>query len=81
MSRRKTFVDAGVLIAAARGRADVAAHAMKILDDPDRESQRKGDGSIFPWKIGRNLPHPEGKRREGVRRIPDTPPRFGRMYR
>ena len=37
MSRRKTFVDAGVLIAAARGRADVAAHAMKILDDPDRE--------------------------------------------
>lgn len=37
MSRRKTFVDAGVLIAAARGRADVATHAMKILDDPDRE--------------------------------------------
>jgi hypothetical protein len=30
-------VDAGVLIAAARGRADVATHAMKILDDPDRE--------------------------------------------
>jgi predicted nucleic acid-binding protein len=37
VSRRKTFVDAGVLIAAARGRADVATHAMKILDDPDRE--------------------------------------------
>jgi hypothetical protein len=37
VSRRKTFVDAGVLIAAARGRADVAAHAMKILDGPDRE--------------------------------------------
>jgi predicted nucleic acid-binding protein len=30
-------VDAGVLIAAARGKADVATHAMKILDDPDRE--------------------------------------------
>lgn len=37
MSRRKTFVDAGVLIAAARGKADVATHAMKILDDPERE--------------------------------------------
>lgn len=37
MSRRKTFVDAGVLIAAARGKADVATHAMRILDDPDRE--------------------------------------------
>jgi len=37
VSRRKTFVDAGVLIAAARGKADVATHAMRILDDPDRE--------------------------------------------
>ena len=37
MSRRKTFVDAGVLIAAARGKADVATYAMRILDDPDRE--------------------------------------------
>ena len=31
-----TFVDAGVLIAAARGRADVSARAMAILDDPER---------------------------------------------
>jgi predicted nucleic acid-binding protein len=31
-----TFVDAGVLIAAARGRADVFAQAMAILDDPER---------------------------------------------
>jgi hypothetical protein len=31
-----TFVDAGVLIAAARGRTDVSAQAMAILDDPDR---------------------------------------------
>ena len=31
-----TFVDAGVLIAAARGRTDVSAQAMSILDDPDR---------------------------------------------
>jgi hypothetical protein len=30
-------VDAGVLIAAARGKPDVATHAMRILDDPDRE--------------------------------------------
>jgi hypothetical protein len=31
-----TFVDAGVLIAAARGRPEVSAQAMAILDDPDR---------------------------------------------
>jgi hypothetical protein len=32
-----TFVDAGVLIAAARGGTVEAARAMEILDDPDRE--------------------------------------------
>jgi predicted nucleic acid-binding protein len=31
-----TFVDAGVLIAASRGRTDVSAQAMAILDDPNR---------------------------------------------
>jgi predicted nucleic acid-binding protein len=31
-----TFIDAGVLIAAARGSADVSAQAMAILDDPER---------------------------------------------
>jgi hypothetical protein len=31
-----TVVDAGVLIAAARGSIDVSARAMAILDDPDR---------------------------------------------
>ena len=31
-----TFVDAGVLIAAARGITEVSAQAMAILDDPDR---------------------------------------------
>jgi predicted nucleic acid-binding protein len=31
-----TFVDAGVLIAAARGRTDVSTEAMAILDDPNR---------------------------------------------
>ena len=31
-----TFVDAGVLIAAARGRTEVSAQAMAILDDPNR---------------------------------------------
>jgi hypothetical protein len=31
-----TFVDAGVLIAAARGHANVSAKAMAILDDPNR---------------------------------------------
>jgi predicted nucleic acid-binding protein len=31
-----TFIDAGVLIAAARGKTDVSAHAMAVLDDPDR---------------------------------------------
>ena len=37
MTLRKTFVDSGVLIAAARGKTDVAVQAMKILDDPSRE--------------------------------------------
>ena len=37
MNPKKTFIDAGVLIAAARGRNEVAAQAMKILDDPGRE--------------------------------------------
>jgi hypothetical protein len=32
-----TFVDAGVLIAAARGSSEQAARAMAVLDDPDRE--------------------------------------------
>ena len=32
-----TFVDAGVLIAAARGGTIQSARAMEILDDPDRE--------------------------------------------
>jgi predicted nucleic acid-binding protein len=31
-----TFIDAGVLIAAARGRAEVSDQAMAILDDPER---------------------------------------------
>lgn len=33
-----TFVDAGVLIAVARGGSEQAARALEILDDPDRES-------------------------------------------
>ena len=32
-----TFVDAGVLIAAARGGSEQASRAMEILDDPERE--------------------------------------------
>ncbi len=34
---RLTFVDAAVLIAAARGGNEQAARAMEILDDPERE--------------------------------------------
>lgn len=37
MSGKRTYVDAGVLIAAARGKDDVAVKAIQILDDPDRE--------------------------------------------
>jgi hypothetical protein len=39
----RTYVDAGVLIAAARGQADLAARAMEVLDDPQREFV----GSVF----------------------------------
>jgi hypothetical protein len=34
---KRTFVDAGVLIAAVRGQNHIAARAMAILDDPNRE--------------------------------------------
>jgi hypothetical protein len=37
MSLKKTFLDAGVLIAAARGKDIEAARAMQVLDDPNRE--------------------------------------------
>lgn len=36
MSQKKTFLDAGVLIAAARGTDDMAFQALEILDDPNR---------------------------------------------
>jgi predicted nucleic acid-binding protein len=34
---RRTFVDAGVLIAAARGGTEQSRRAMAVLDDPERE--------------------------------------------
>jgi hypothetical protein len=34
---KRTYVDTGVLIAAARGKAPIAIKALDILDDPDRE--------------------------------------------
>lgn len=37
MTRIRTFIDSGVLIAAARGNDEVARRAMEILDDPCRE--------------------------------------------
>ena len=37
MNRKKTYLDAGVLIAAVRGTDEVAIKAMQILDDPGRE--------------------------------------------
>jgi hypothetical protein len=37
MSPKRTFLDSGVLIAAARGTDDTALLALQILDDPDRK--------------------------------------------
>jgi predicted nucleic acid-binding protein len=37
MSLKRTFIDAGVLISAARGTGKEAKAAMEILDDPSRE--------------------------------------------
>lgn len=37
MSRRKTYIDSGVLIAAFRGEDDIAVRALEILDDSNRE--------------------------------------------
>lgn len=36
MSRKKTFLDAGVLISAARGTDGMALQALEILDDTNR---------------------------------------------
>ncbi len=36
MSPRRTFLDSGVLIAAARGTDEMALQALEILDDPNR---------------------------------------------
>lgn len=35
-SKKVTFIDSGVLIAAVRGNAEVAFRALEILDDPER---------------------------------------------
>lgn len=37
MSLKRTFLDSGVLIAAARGTGETALQALQILDDPNRE--------------------------------------------
>lgn len=37
MSPKRTFLDSGVLIAAARGTDDTALLALQILDEPDRK--------------------------------------------
>lgn len=34
---KRTYIDAGVLIAAVRGSGPIAQRALDILDDPDRE--------------------------------------------
>ncbi len=36
MTNVRTFIDSNVLIAAARGKEDIAARAFAVLDDPDR---------------------------------------------
>jgi predicted nucleic acid-binding protein len=37
MSKKKTYIDAGVLIAGVRGKQDLADRAIEVLDDPNRE--------------------------------------------
>ena len=37
MSKKRTYLDTGVLIAVARGKEDLAEKGLQILDDPDRE--------------------------------------------
>jgi predicted nucleic acid-binding protein len=36
VSKKRTFIDSGILIAAARGTDELAERAFRILDDPDR---------------------------------------------
>ena len=44
----RTYVDAGVLITAARGVAPIAIKALEVLDDPNREFA----SSIFLKLVG-----------------------------
>ncbi|MEO8498675.1 MAG: type II toxin-antitoxin system VapC family toxin [Planctomycetota bacterium] len=37
MAKTRTFIDAGVLIAAARGTHELAERALEVLDDPNRD--------------------------------------------
>lgn len=37
MAKTRTFIDSGVLIAAARGTHELAEKALEILDDPERD--------------------------------------------
>ncbi len=37
MSRRRTYIDANLLIAAWRGEGEAGLEAIKVLDDPERE--------------------------------------------
>lgn len=37
MAKTRTFIDAGVLIAAARGTHELAERALEVLDDPGRD--------------------------------------------
>ena len=52
MKKKKTYLDAGVLIAAVRGKDEVATRAMQVLDDSDREFVSSA------YKL--QLPHPPG---------------------
>jgi hypothetical protein len=58
------FVDAAVLIAAARGGSEQAARAMEILDDPEREFAAS---AFLRLEV---LPQAVFNKREAARRVP-----------
>jgi hypothetical protein len=61
-----TFVDSGVLIAAARGAEEVARLAMTVLDDPDRSF---ASSAFVRLEV---LPQPLRHRRESEARFYET---------
>jgi predicted nucleic acid-binding protein len=78
-----TFVDAGVLIAAARGSVDVSARAMSILDEPGRTfaSSEFVRLEVLPKALFNKKADEADFYTEYFRSVSHWPPRFGALVK